>query len=167
MRVGVGWDIHRLVPGRPLVLGGVTVPFPHGLEGHSDADALCHALTDALLGAAAAGDIGRRFGVDDPARAGASSLGLLQEAWGSLKAQGYRLLNVDATLVAEAPRLAPHLPGMVANLAQALEVGADRVSVKATTAKGMGFLGAGEGIACIAVAALAAPSGSPEGEAGA
>jgi len=159
MRVGVGWDMHRLVPGRPLVLGGVTVPFPRGLEGHSDADALCHALTDALLGAAAAGDIGCRFGVDDPARAGASSLALLGEAWGSLRARGYRILNLDATLLAEAPRLAPHLPGMVANLAAVLEVGRGRVSVKATTAKGMGWIGAGEGIVCIAVAALAEPPG--------
>lgn len=159
MRVGVGWDMHRLVPGRPLVLGGVTVPSPRGLEGHSDADTLCHALIDALLGAAAGGDIGRRFGVDDPARAGASSLLLLGEAWGTLRAQGYRVLNVDATLLAESPRLSPHLPGMVANLASALGVGTDRVNVKATTAKGMGWLGAGEGIACIAVAALAAPAG--------
>ena len=164
MRVGLGWDMHRLVPGRPLVLGGVTVPFPQGLEGHSDADALCHALIDALLGAAAAGDIGRRFGVDDPARAGASSLALLQEAWGRLKAQGYRVLNVDATLLTEAPLLTPHLPGMVANLAAVLEVVRDRVSVKATTAKGMGWVGAGEGIACIAVAALADPAGRVEEE---
>jgi len=163
MRVGVGWDMHRLVPGRPLVLGGVTVPFPRGLEGHSDADALCHALIDALLGAAAVGDIGRRFGVDDPARAGASSLVLLGEAWGSLKAQGYRVLNVDATILAEVPLLMPHLPGMVANLAAVLEVGMDRVSVKVTTAKGMGWVGAGEGIACIAVAALAASAGRGEG----
>jgi 2-C-methyl-D-erythritol 2,4-cyclodiphosphate synthase len=164
MRVGVGWDMHRLVPGRPLVLGGVTVPFPQGLEGHSDADALCHALIDALLGAAAGGDIGRCFGVDDPARAGASSLVLLQEAWGTLKARGYRILNVDATLLAEAPHLTPHLPAMVANLAGVLEVGVDRVSVKATSAKGMGWVGTGEGIACIAVAALADSADRAEGE---
>jgi 2-C-methyl-D-erythritol 2,4-cyclodiphosphate synthase len=164
MRVGVGWDMHRLIPGRPLVLGGVTIPFSRGLEGHSDADALCHALIDALLGAAGAGDIGRRFGVDDPARVGASSLALLQEAWGTLKAQGYRVLNVDATLLAEAPRLTPHLPGMVAKVAGALGVEADRVSVKATTAKGMGWIGAGEGIACIAVAALAGPPGPAQEE---
>lgn len=154
MRVGIGVDLHPLIAGRPLILGGVTVPFPRGLAGHSDADVLSHAVIDALLGAAGAGDIGRLFGVDDPARAGASSLGLLVEARQLVAGRGYRVVNVDATICAEAPRLSPHFPAMQANLAAALGVAAAAVSVKATTAKGLGLLGRREAIQALAVVSL-------------
>lgn len=155
MRVGIGVDLHPLVAGRPLVLGGVTLPFDRGLAGHSDADVLSHAVIDALLGAAGGGDIGRLFGVDDPARAGASSLGLLAEARAAVAGRGFRVVNVDATICAEAPRLTPHLPAMQANLAAALGVEAGVVNVKATTAKGLGLLGRGEAIQALAVVSLA------------
>ena len=154
MRIGIGYDIHPLVPGRPLILGGVEVPYEKGLDGHSDADVLSHALIDAVFGAAGEGDIGHHFGVSDPRYRGVRSLELLEESWRRVKAKGFRIANVDATLVAEAPRLAPHLGAMVANVAQALEMETARINVKPTTAKGLGPLGSGEGIACVAVVLL-------------
>jgi len=160
LRSGIGVDMHRLVAGRPLVLGGVTVPHPRGLEGDSDADVLTHAVLDALLGAAALGDIGTHFGTGRPEMMGISSLLLLERVVGLLAAQGLRPHNVDATIVAEAPRLGPHIPGMRAGLGRVLGLPEDRVNVKVTTAKGMGWLGAGEGIACLAVATVI-PENSP------
>lgn len=163
VRVGVGFDMHRLVAGRPLVLGGVRVPFERGLEGDSDADALTHAVLDALLGAAGAGDIGTHFGVGRPEMQGISSLLLLERALTVLEAKGFRPGNVDVTVVAEAPRLLPYIPAMRKALAEVLRIPEDRVNVKGTTAKGMGVLGAGDGIAAIAVASLipAAPGRPP------
>ena len=151
MRIGHGYDVHRLVEGRPLVLGGVTVPWKLGLLGHSDADVLTHAVMDALLGAAGLGDIGRHFPDSDPAYAGADSLRLLDEVMSRLHAQGFRVGNVDATVLAQAPKLAPHLPAIRRNLADRLQVPLSRVSVKATTEEGLGFTGAGEGMAAHAV----------------
>jgi 2-C-methyl-D-erythritol 2,4-cyclodiphosphate synthase len=162
VRVGVGLDMHRLVPGRPLILGGVAIPFERGLEGDSDADVLTHAILDALLGAAGEGDIGKHFGVGRPEMRGISSLILLEQVVTMIAAKGYRPSNVDATVMAEAPRIGPHIPAMRERLAAVLEIGQDRVSVKSTTAKGLGWLGAGEGIATIAVACVApAPTGRP------
>lgn len=154
LRVGVGFDMHRFVTGRPLILGGVQIPFERGLEGDSDADALTHAILDALLGAAGAGDIGSHFGVGRPEMQGISSLLLLERAAAIVAAKGFRPGNVDATVVAEAPRLGPYIPSMRKALAEVLELAEDRVNLKGTTAKGMGVLGAGEGIAAIAVASL-------------
>ena len=130
MRVGEGWDTHALVPGRPLVLGGITVPHTHGLLGHSDADALLHAITDALLGAAALGDIGRHFPDTDPEFKGADSVVLLAEAARRVRAAGFEIVNVDSTIVAQAPKLAPHIPAMVDRIAQALSLAPGRVNVK-------------------------------------
>ena len=154
MRIGIGYDIHPLVPGRPLILGGVEIPFEQGLDGHSDADVLTHAVIDAVLGAAGEGDIGHHFGVSDPRYEGVRSLDLLAESWRRLEAKGFRVGNVDATVVAEAPRLGPHLRGMTAELAQVLNMEAARINIKPTTAKGLGPLGSGEGIACLAVVLL-------------
>jgi 2-C-methyl-D-erythritol 2,4-cyclodiphosphate synthase len=154
IRVGIGFDMHRLVPGRPLVLGGVAIPFERGLEGDSDADALTHAVLDALMGAAGAGDIGTHFGVGRPELMGISSLILLERAVAVVAARGYRPRNVDATVVAEAPRLTPHVAAMRANLARVLGLAAAEVNVKTTTAKGLGPLGAGDGIAALAVASV-------------
>lgn len=151
-RVGIGVDVHRLVADRPLVLGGVTIPFERGLEGDSDADVLTHAVLDALLGAAGAGDIGTHFGVGRPEVMGISSQRLLERAVAIVAALGYRPGNVDATVVAERPRLAAHVPGMRANLARVLGLAEERVNVKTTTAKGLGPLGAGEAIQAHAVA---------------
>ena len=160
LRIGEGWDVHALVAGRPLVLGGVTVPHSHGLAGHSDADALAHAVTDALLGAAALGDIGRHFPDTDPAFAGADSLRLLAEAARRVRAAGYAIGNVDATVVAQAPKLAPHIPAMCARLAQALGVPVGCVNVKAKTAERMGPVGEGRAIEARAVALLVAAGGA-------
>ncbi|HOW48448.1 MAG TPA: 2-C-methyl-D-erythritol 2,4-cyclodiphosphate synthase [Rubrivivax sp.] len=160
LRIGEGWDVHALVAGRPLVLGGVTVPHSHGLAGHSDADALAHAITDALLGAAALGDIGRHFPDNDPAFAGADSMRLLAEAARRVRAAGYEIGNVDATVVAQAPKLAPHIPAMCARLAQALRVPAGCVNVKAKTAERMGPVGEGRAIEARAVALLVAAGGA-------
>lgn len=160
LRIGEGWDVHALVAGRPLVLGGVTVPHSHGLAGHSDADALAHAITDALLGAAALGDIGRHFPDTDPAFAGADSMRLLAEAARRVRAAGYEIGNVDATVVAQAPKLAPHIPAMCARLAQALRVPAGCVNVKAKTAERMGPVGEGRAIEARAVALLVAAGGA-------
>ncbi len=154
MRIGIGYDIHPLVPGRPLILGGIEIPHEKGLDGHSDADVLTHAVIDAMLGAAGEGDIGQHFGASDPRYHGVRSVRLLEESWRRVRAKGFRVGNVDATVVAEAPRLTSHLGGMAAELAQALEMETSRVNIKSTTAKGLGPIGAGEAIACLAVVLL-------------
>lgn len=154
IRVGIGYDSHRFGAGRPLILGGVTIPYSLGLVGHSDADAVSHALTDAILGAAALGDIGRLFPDTDPAYANADSIPLLIEAHRRVVVAGWTMQQCDITIIAQAPKLAPHVPAMQACLAAALGVGDGAVSVKAKTNEGMGFLGRGEGIAVIAVATL-------------
>ena len=154
MRVGIGYDLHPLVEGRPLVLGGVTVPFGRGLRGHSDADVLTHALIDALLGAAALGTIGQRFPDTDPRWKDVSSLLLLDEAMLAVEAAGWRVGNVDSVITAEAPRLQPHLGEMARTLAPRLKVTPGRVGVKATSPEGLGALGRGEGIAAQAVVLL-------------
>jgi 2-C-methyl-D-erythritol 2,4-cyclodiphosphate synthase len=149
MRVGQGFDVHALVPGRRLVIGGVTIPHDKGLAGHSDADVLLHAICDALLGAAALGDIGGHFPDTDARYAGADSRALLREV--RKKLNDFRILNVDATLLAQAPRMAPHIPQMVRNIASDLGIEPGAVNVKATTTEALGFIGRGEGIAAQAV----------------
>lgn len=151
MRIGHGYDVHRLVRGRRLILGGVDIPHETGLLGHSDADVLTHAVMDALLGAAAMGDIGHLFPDNDPAFAGADSLALLREVMARLHAEGYAVANIDCTVLAQAPKLAPHIAQMRRNLAGCLDIGTDCVSIKATTEEGLGFTGAREGIAAHAV----------------
>ncbi|WP_157269940.1 2-C-methyl-D-erythritol 2,4-cyclodiphosphate synthase [Azohydromonas aeria] len=154
LRIGEGWDVHQLVEGRPLVLGGVTVPHTHGLLGHSDADALLHALTDALLGAAGLGDIGRHFPDTDAAFKGADSAVLLAEAARRVRAQGWDIANVDSTIVAQAPKLAPHIDAMRARIAQVLGIEAGRVNVKAKTAEKLGPVGEKRAIEARAVCLL-------------
>ena len=154
MRIGHGYDVHRLVEERPLILGGVTIPHTHGLLGHSDADVLTHAIMDALLGAAALGDIGKLFPDSDPTFKGADSLLLAVEVAKRIRAAGYEIGNVDATVIAERPKLAPHIPLMRERIAAALGVAVDAVSVKATTEEGLGFSGKKEGIAAHAVCLL-------------
>ncbi len=154
IRIGEGWDTHALVTGRPLILGGITIPHTHGLLGHSDADALLHAITDAVLGAAALGDIGRHFPDTDPTFKGADSIVLLQEACRRVAAAGWAVVNVDATIVAQAPKMAPHIPAMVARIAEALGVAADQVNVKAKTAEKMGPVGEGRAIEARAICLL-------------
>jgi 2-C-methyl-D-erythritol 2,4-cyclodiphosphate synthase len=154
LRVGEGWDTHALVVGRPLVLGGVTIPHSHGLQGHSDADALLHAITDALLGAAGLGDIGRHFPDTDPVHAGVDSLLLLQEAARRVERAGFCIANIDSTIVAQAPKLAPYIPAMRERIAAALELDADAVNVKAKTAEKMGPVGEGLAIEARAVCLL-------------
>ena len=154
MRIGHGYDVHRLVRGRRLILGGVDIPHETGLLGHSDADVLTHAVMDALLGAAAMGDIGKLFPDNDPAFAGADSLALLREVMARLHAEGYVVGNMDCTVLAQAPKLAPHIAQMRRNLAKCLYIGTDCVSIKATTEEGLGFTGAREGIAAHAVVLL-------------
>lgn len=151
MRIGSGYDVHRLVPGRPLILGGERIPHPRGLEGHSDADALLHAVSDALLGAAALGDLGTHFPDTDSQYAGADSGGLLREVVRRVAERGWAPVNVDCTVIAQAPRLAPHIPAMRSRLAELLGLPLDAVSVKATTPEKMGPLGREEGIAAQAV----------------
>ena len=151
---GIGYDVHRFLAGRLLVLGGVTIDHPFGLEGHSDADVLCHAIADALLGAAGEADIGHFFPNTDASLRGMSSIVIVRTVRERLVAMGSVILNVDATLVAEAPKIAPYLNAMKTNLASALGVPSGRVGIKATTNEGLGFLGRGEGIAALAVAAL-------------
>jgi len=158
IRIGVGYDLHRLVAGRPLVLGGVRIPFEKGLLGHSDADAVCHAVTDAILGAAGAGDIGRHFPDTDPAWKDADSLVLLTRAAAIVRAGGFAVANVDVVVIAERPKLVPHLAGMCAALARALGVDDSRVSVKGKTNEGVGAEGAGDAIAVHAVALVARQS---------
>ena len=154
LRVGHGYDVHRLVEGRALILGGVTVPFDRGLLGHSDADVLTHAVMDALLGAAALGDIGKLFPDSDAAYAGADSIALLERVTALLREHGWQVGNVDATVVAQAPRLAPYVPEMRRRLAKAMGLDVDCVSVKATTEERLGFTGSGEGMAAHAVALI-------------
>lgn len=151
MRVGFGYDAHRLTPGRALVLGGVEISHPRGLSGHSDADVLTHALGDALLGAVAAGDLGRHFPDHDPAYQGISSLILLERIMIVVRSRGFQPVNVDVTVVAEKPRLAPHIPRMIDNLAPILGLAPEAVSIKATSTEKMGFAGREEGIAAYAV----------------
>ena len=151
MRIGHGYDVHRLVEGRKLILGGVDIPWEKGLLGHSDADVLLHALMDALLGAAALGDIGRHFPDTDEQYRGADSMALLRQVRTILSDQGFTAGNVDCTVLAQRPKLAPHIQQMRENIAAALEIPVDRVSVKATTEEGLGFTGEGLGIAAHAV----------------
>lgn len=155
-RVGTGYDVHRLVEGRPLILGGVEIPHVLGLEGHSDADVLLHAIADALLGAAALGDIGQHFPDTDERWRGADSLELLGQVARLVAGAGYRVGNVDATVVLERPKLRPHIDAMRGNVARALGIGVDQVSVKATTSERLGFVGTGAGAAAHAVCSLAA-----------
>lgn len=155
LRVGEGWDTHALVAGRPLVLGGVTIPHTHGLLGHSDADALLHAITDALLGAAGLGDIGRHFPDTDPAFAGADSMRLLAEAALRVRAAGWGVVNVDSTIVAQAPKMAPYIPAMRERIADTLGLAVGAVNVKAKTAEKMGPVGEGRAIETRAVCLLA------------
>jgi 2-C-methyl-D-erythritol 2,4-cyclodiphosphate synthase len=150
VRVGNGFDVHALVPGRRLVLGGVTIPFDRGLQGHSDADVLLHAICDAILGALGAGDLGAHFPDTDPAYKGADSRVLLRRVWAQARAAGYALGNLDATLIAQAPPLAPHVRHMEQNVAADCEARAEQVNVKATTTEHLGFAGRGEGIAALA-----------------
>ena len=152
MRIGQGFDVHAFAAGRRLVIGGVAIPHEKGLEGHSDADVLLHAICDALLGAAALGDIGRHFPDSDPAYADADSRQLLREV--KKKLGGYRIVNVDATILAQAPRMAPHVPQMIANIAFDLGIAPGAVSIKATTTEHLGFIGRAEGIAAQAIALI-------------
>ena len=154
MRIGTGYDVHRLVEGRKLILGGVEIPYEKGLLGHSDADVLVHAVMDALLGAAALGDIGRHFPDSDPRYEGADSLALLREVCRILREAGFQPGNVDATIVAQAPKLAPHIPAMRRNIAAAMGLDTSCVSVKATTEERLGFTGEGLGIAAQAAALI-------------
>lgn len=154
MRVGQGFDVHALVAGRALVIGGETIAFDKGLEGHSDADVLLHAICDALLGAAALGDIGRHFPDSDPHYKGANSRVLLREVSKLLRDSGYRIVNLDSTIIAQAPKMAPHISAMISNIA--LDLGIERgcINIKAKTTEGLGFPGRGEGIAAEAIAML-------------
>jgi 2-C-methyl-D-erythritol 2,4-cyclodiphosphate synthase len=154
VRIGQGFDVHALAPGRRLVIGGVEIAHDKGLEGHSDADVLLHAICDALLGAAALGDIGRHFPDTDPRYRGADSRMLLREVAEKVADAGFRVVNVDATVVAQAPRLAPHMPAMVERIAADLGIAREAVNVKATTTEGLGYTGRAEGIAALAVALI-------------
>ncbi len=153
-RCGIGYDAHRLVEGRKLILGGVEIPHPLGLEGHSDADVLCHAIADALLGAIGESDIGHHFPNTDEDIRGISSLAILERVGEVLRQQNARPINVDATLIAEAPKIAPHIPAMRERIANALRLEIGRVSIKATTNEGLGTIGRGEGMAAMAVASV-------------
>ena len=157
-RVGQGYDVHALVPGRRLIIGGVDIPHTHGLLGHSDADVLLHALTDALLGAAGLGDIGRHFPDTDDRFAGADSLVLLREAAARVRAAGFEICNLDATVVAQAPRLAPHVPLMIERISAALDIAPGCVNIKGKTTERLGFIGRSEGIEAQAIALLSAAS---------
>lgn len=157
MRVGTGYDVHRLTEDRKLIIGGVQIPHERGLLGHSDADVLLHAIMDALLGAAALGDIGKHFPDSDPAYAGISSVLLLKKVGEKLAEKGFLVENIDATIIAQAPKMRPYIDEMCANIARALEIDINSVNVKATTEEGLGFTGAGEGIAAQAVCMLTSP----------
>ena len=157
MRVGMGYDVHRLVEGRDLIMGGVKIPYEKGLLGHSDADVLLHAISDALLGAAALGDIGKHFPDTDPAYKGISSLLLLQKVGELLEEKGYLIENIDATIIAQAPKMRPHIDTMRENIAGALGISIEQVNVKATTEEGLGFTGTGEGISSQAICLLTSP----------
>ena len=154
MRVGMGYDVHRLVPERDLIIGGVKIPYEKGLLGHSDADVLLHAIMDALLGAAALGDIGKHFPDNDPAYKGADSLMLLGRVGEILSGEGYVIENIDSTIIAQKPKMAPHIEQMRKNIADTLGLDISRVNVKATTEEGLGFTGTGEGISAQAVALI-------------
>jgi 2-C-methyl-D-erythritol 2,4-cyclodiphosphate synthase len=154
VRIGNGYDVHRLVVGRKLIIGGVDITFEKGLLGHSDADVLLHAICDALVGAAGLGDIGKHFPDTSPEYKGISSMKLLETVRGLLADAGYRVHNIDATIVAERPRMSPHIPVMVDNIARALGVDGGAVNIKATTTEGLGFAGRGEGIAAYAVGTI-------------
>ena len=163
MRIGHGYDVHRLVSGRKLILGGVDIPYEKGLLGHSDADVLLHAISDAILGAIGEGDIGKHFPDTDPAYKGANSIKLLMHVMELADGKGYAIGNLDATIVAQRPKLAPYIPQMRENIARALKVAADRINVKATTTEELGFCGRGEGIAAYGVALLERKAGlTPE-----
>ena len=154
MRIGMGYDVHRLTEGRKLILGGVEIPYEKGLLGHSDADVLLHAIMDALLGAAALGDIGKHFPDTDPQYKGISSIRLLEHVGALLEEQGYLIENIDATIIAQRPKMRPHIDQMRQNIADALNIETDQVNVKATTEEGLGFTGTGEGISSHAVCAI-------------
>lgn len=154
MRVGMGYDVHKLTEGRKLILGGVDIPWEKGLLGHSDADVLIHAVMDALLGAAALGDIGKHFPDTDPAYKGISSVKLLAHVAGLLREHGYEVGNIDATIIAQKPKMAPHIPQMRKNVAEALGITESKINVKATTEEGLGFTGSGEGISSQAICLL-------------
>ena len=154
MRIGHGYDVHRLVEGRDLILGGVKIPYEKGLLGHSDADVLLHAVSDALLGAAGLGDIGRHFPDTDPQYKGADSLELLRQVYRKISEKGYRVGNIDVTMIAQKPKLKDYIPQMQANIASAVGTAPDRVNVKATTEEKLGFTGTGEGMSCHAVCLL-------------
>ena len=154
MRVGMGYDVHKLVEGRALILGGVEIPYEKGLLGHSDADVLLHAIMDALLGAAALGDIGKHFPDTDPAYKGISSIRLLEHVGALLEETNYVIGNIDATIIAQRPKMAPHIPTMRENVAKALKISIDQINIKATTEEGLGFTGTGEGISSQAICAL-------------
>lgn len=154
MRVGLGYDVHRLVEGRALVLGGLEIPYEKGLLGHSDADVLLHAVMDALLGAAALGDIGRHFPDTDPAYKGISSMRLLEHVGGLLERENYQIINLDATVIAQKPKLAAYIPEMVKKVAETLKLDESQVNIKATTEEGLGFTGTGEGISAQAICSL-------------
>jgi len=155
-RIGQGFDVHALLPDRPLIIGGVTIPFEFGLQGHSDADVLLHAITDALLGAAALGDIGRLFPDTEPAYAGADSRVLLREAYAAVQRKGFSVVNVDATVICQAPKILPHVPAMIAHLASDLALDEGCINIKGTTTEKLGFAGRREGIAAQAVVLLSA-----------
>ena len=154
MRIGMGYDVHRLTEGRPLIIGGVNIPYEKGLLGHSDADCLTHAVMDALLGAAAMGDIGKHFPDTDEKYKGADSIELLRVVKSMLEEKGYKVGNVDATIIAQRPKMAPHIPEMIRIISEALEIDSGSVNIKATTEEGLGFTGEGLGISCQAVALL-------------
>ena len=154
IRFGMGYDVHQLVENRKLIIGGVDIPYEKGLLGHSDADVLLHAISDALLGAAALGDIGKHFPDTDPRYKGADSLKLLEEVGNLLAAKGYVVGNVDATIVAQEPKMLPHIPQMRENIARVLRVDIDQINVKATTEEHLGFTGSGQGISSYAVAGI-------------
>jgi len=154
MRIGQGYDVHQFAANRPLIIGGVRIPYERGLIGHSDADVLLHAISDALLGAIGAGDIGRHFPDTDPKYKDADSKHLLKVVWSMVREKGYQLGNIDAVIIAQAPKMAPHIPEMVAVIAELLECEPDKINIKATTTEKLGFTGRGEGIAAQAVCLL-------------
>ncbi|MBR4122322.1 MAG: 2-C-methyl-D-erythritol 2,4-cyclodiphosphate synthase [Erysipelotrichaceae bacterium] len=154
IRIGMGYDVHRLVEGRKCIIGGVDIPYEKGLLGHSDADVLLHAIMDAMLGALALGDIGKHFPDTDPAYEGIDSLRLLERVDALIRNEGYAVGNIDATIIAQAPRMRPHIDAMRENIAEVLHIGTDRINVKATTEEGLGFTGSGEGISAQAICLL-------------
>lgn len=154
MRIGLGYDVHKLVENRDLIIGGVTIPYEKGLLGHSDADVLVHAIMDSLLGAAALGDIGKHFPDTDDTYKGISSIKLLEHVGGLLKDNNYKIGNIDATIIAQKPKMLPHIPKMVENISSALKIEGNRVNVKATTEEGLGFTGSGEGISSQSICLL-------------